>query len=207
MIFAKQNGRSQLLERIRQLLPVGKRFTLAQAVDTFEESFANDRIEDTTDGLMLVGWPIGRLGKRYFDIALCRPLGWDDEDWEEPPGLIIAQIKIPCGLPSLFLSRQWFQFEASQGVEAKQFFESIRSTMMYRWYGVRKPMESKLTLWGGDEFFDMAAKLLPKLKEAGLLNCDGCCSIEQPTDVGEPSNAPETSAQSVLNSNLTPRSP
>lgn len=206
MIFAKQNGRSQLLEQMRQLLPVAEGFSLAQAIDAFEISFANDRVEETSDGLMLVGWPIGRIGKRYFDIALCRPLGWEDEEWEEPPGQFIAQIKIPCGLPSLMLHQHCFQLEPSDRDKAGQFFRSIRATAMYRWYGVRKPMESKLVLWGGDEFFDMTAKLLPKLKEAGLLTCEDFCSIE-PSTLGEPSDARETSTHSLLNSNFLPRSP
>jgi len=163
MIFTRPNGRLQLLERMRQMLSCGEHFTLAQATATFEKSFANDRVEETSDGLMLVAWPIGRIGKRYFDIALCRPLGWDDDEWDEPPGQIIAQIKVPCGLPTLRMGQHWFQLESLAREIAGAFFESIRSTAMYRWYGNRKPLASTLVLWGGDEFFDMTAKLLPKL--------------------------------------------
>ncbi|WP_145081487.1 hypothetical protein [Aureliella helgolandensis] len=205
MIFAKENGRLQLLDRMHQMLPIGQEFTLAQAVVVFEDSFANDRIEDITDGLMFVGWPIGPIGKRYFDIALCRQLGWENEVWEEPPGQIVAQFKIPCGLPSLFLSRQLFPIEASQREETTRFFTSIRNTRMYRWYGVRKPMESKLTLWGGDEFFDMASTILPILQEAGLLNCDGCCTVEQSIHGGEQRNAPKSRCMVLPKWNVTSR--
>jgi len=135
MMFPKRDGRFQLLERMRQLLSGAETFTLAQAIDVFQESFANDRIDETSDGLMLVAWPIGRLGKRYFDIALSRTLGLDDEKWEEPPGGITAQLKIPCGLASMFLSQQLLHLEPAQREDAAQFFESIRSTRMYliRW--------------------------------------------------------------------------
>ena len=172
MIFPKQNGRLQLFERMRQLLPAGQSFTLAHAIDVFQESFASDRIEDTSDGLILAAWPIGRIGKRYIDIALCRPLGWDDEEWDEPPGFIMAHLKVPCGLRSMFLSKQLYEMESVERAQATSFFESIRNTRMYRWYAVRKPIESKVTLSASHEFFDMAAKILPKLKEARLLNCD-----------------------------------
>ena len=73
MIFARRNGRPQLLERMRQLLPVNEGFTFVQAIEVFENSFATDRVAETTDGLILEGWPTGPIGKRYSDNALCRP--------------------------------------------------------------------------------------------------------------------------------------
>lgn len=79
MIFARQNGRPQLLDRMRQLLPVTEGFSLVQGIEVFENSFAIDRVAETSDELILVGWPTGHIGKRYFDIALCLALGWDSE--------------------------------------------------------------------------------------------------------------------------------
>jgi hypothetical protein len=137
MIFAKQNGRLKLLERMRQLLSAGQTFTLSQAIDVFEESFANDRIEETTDRLMLAAWPTGRLGKRYFDVALCRSLRWQDEEWEEPP----------CHFPSscFKLNRhdEKMRSSSSSRAETPECIDGME-------FGIQ--MESKLTLWGAMSF-------------------------------------------------------
>ena len=85
---------------------------------------------------------------------------------------VMAHLKVPCGLRSMFLSKQLYEMESVERDQATSFFESIRNTKLFQWYAVRKPIESKVTLSASHEFFDMAAKILPKLKEARLLNCD-----------------------------------
>ncbi len=179
MDFAGENCRTELLDHMKRMLPPSEVFTIADAIAAFERSFRNDRIEKISDGILLICFPLGTIQRRVIDFVVCRQLGLEDEKITETPGQIIAQVKLPCGLPSLLMRKIVLMLSAKDREYAEGSFNSFRNTLLYRLYRNRKPIESKISYWGGDDFWQMAATIIPKMKEEGLITCGGRSRISE----------------------------
>jgi len=171
MIIPKSHGREALLNRIRSRLSCDLAPSLDEVLTAFQLTYETDTIEGTTDGLTFAAWPMGRLRRRYLDIAISWDLGWGDEKWEEIPGHIMASLKVPVGLASYVVPQEMRLLDSKNRQHFKDFFRALRRSRICRWYGRRCSNEFSLTLSGEEEFLEMASKVIPMMKENGLLDC------------------------------------
>lgn len=194
MLIPKLNGRQTLLENVQSRFADNPNPTLAAVIGVVQDATTTSRIEDTSHQLVIEAWPMGGMFRRTIDVAVCIGLGWDDDKWEEPPGQIVVNYKTHGGLLANLIKRHSGFLDTEQIDHAERFLDAFRASSLFRLYANKPATEFAVSLWGGDDFFDMMAKVLPAMKKAGLINCcDGACDVaDENHNCGEPSDEPKS---------------
>jgi hypothetical protein len=147
-------------------------FTLRESVDVFEASCSEDRIEDTTEYLGFNSCFTGWWPNRLLTVELGRCLGWELKS-DESPSIISASIEIPVGLASHCVNTFILAFDQYEKLPSREVCARLRKSLLFKSYADATPKDSRLTLWGDDDFSELADGLMDVLTGAGVLDeCD-----------------------------------
>jgi hypothetical protein len=158
----------EVVEALRRRLPNGgTRFDLADAIEAFEASYCEGRLNGDEDDTLIV--VVGKFGKRSearFEIAIYRSFG------------LFRQLGVSLKYPVQF--RHHFLKTSSDFCEsfadAELFFSQLRSHSWFRRYAHTPATDCSIRWRGEDEMIEMFANILPKMAEALGTCCSGVCT-------------------------------
>lgn len=184
MLLPKHGGRKTLRETLTALLDEEPNPTFASLVEIFERVSRTHQITDTELNVAIVAWPVAKRLKPYVDVALALGFGETSDEWDEPPGHLMLCFKARAGVLGFFGSRYNGYHDPDTDLCMSTTFASFRQSNLFRWFGARNAYDIAVHLTTPDDYFTAMTKLLPVMREAGLVCCcdendTGQCSLEK----------------------------